>query len=344
LERGWGAQVKGFTICETQATTIRVKVAWKIRSRRISGALRDFDLMTASQMTIPAMLDALASEEEGLPWPAIQFARENWEEVGPALIDVLNAFVEKKDCSERAHDILFFALPLMMEKRETKAFASLARLARDADPLFDILGEGVEPLMHRIFAGVFDGDVDRLWSIIESPHGDSMVRGAALQAYAWLLFSKGAPMEGAEARFARAFETLEPKDADPVWVELAMTAATLNMMSIVPLMRIACRKGYIPARIIRMKDLEDEFAIGRSDFFRHSREYVRDNGPLDDAFTQMEEWFAVGDDEEGEEEAAGQPQHEFGTPVVNPLRMIGRNDPCPCGSGKKHKKCCGAAV
>lgn len=22
-------------------------------------------------------------------------------------------------------------------------------------------------------------------------------------------------------------------------------------------------------------------------------------------------------------------------------RSIGRNDPCPCGSGKKHKKCCG---
>jgi uncharacterized protein len=23
---------------------------------------------------------------------------------------------------------------------------------------------------------------------------------------------------------------------------------------------------------------------------------------------------------------------------------VGRNDPCPCGSGKKFKKCCGAAV
>jgi hypothetical protein len=22
---------------------------------------------------------------------------------------------------------------------------------------------------------------------------------------------------------------------------------------------------------------------------------------------------------------------------------IGRNDPCPCGSGKKYKKCCGSA-
>jgi preprotein translocase subunit SecA len=32
-------------------------------------------------------------------------------------------------------------------------------------------------------------------------------------------------------------------------------------------------------------------------------------------------------------------------PPVEPIRAekkeIGRNDPCPCGSGKKYKKCCG---
>ena len=28
--------------------------------------------------------------------------------------------------------------------------------------------------------------------------------------------------------------------------------------------------------------------------------------------------------------------------VVNESPKIGRNDPCPCGSGKKYKKCCGA--
>jgi uncharacterized protein YecA (UPF0149 family) len=27
-------------------------------------------------------------------------------------------------------------------------------------------------------------------------------------------------------------------------------------------------------------------------------------------------------------------------PARNPWRHIGRNDPCPCGSGKKAKKCC----
>ena len=25
----------------------------------------------------------------------------------------------------------------------------------------------------------------------------------------------------------------------------------------------------------------------------------------------------------------------------NPIVKVGRNDPCPCGSGKKYKRCCG---
>ena len=30
----------------------------------------------------------------------------------------------------------------------------------------------------------------------------------------------------------------------------------------------------------------------------------------------------------------------LGAPHREPLRKVGRNDPCPCGSGKKFKKCC----
>jgi len=28
-------------------------------------------------------------------------------------------------------------------------------------------------------------------------------------------------------------------------------------------------------------------------------------------------------------------------PIIRSTSKIGRNDPCPCGSGKKYKKCCG---
>ena len=33
------------------------------------------------------------------------------------------------------------------------------------------------------------------------------------------------------------------------------------------------------------------------------------------------------------------PAEQFG-PITNAGPRIGRNDPCPCGSGKKYKKCC----
>ncbi|MAK47482.1 MAG: hypothetical protein CMI24_09615 [Opitutae bacterium] len=35
---------------------------------------------------------------------------------------------------------------------------------------------------------------------------------------------------------------------------------------------------------------------------------------------------------------------KIATPVVRDAPKVGRNDPCPCGSGKKYKKCCGAGV
>jgi preprotein translocase subunit SecA len=36
----------------------------------------------------------------------------------------------------------------------------------------------------------------------------------------------------------------------------------------------------------------------------------------------------------------GGPAKEAVTPTHRQTDKIGRNDPCPCGSGKKYKKCC----
>ena len=45
----------------------------------------------------------------------------------------------------------------------------------------------------------------------------------------------------------------------------------------------------------------------------------------------------------GAEEAMQAALASKGTPVRREEPKVGRNDPCPCGSGKKYKKCCGAA-
>jgi preprotein translocase subunit SecA len=52
-------------------------------------------------------------------------------------------------------------------------------------------------------------------------------------------------------------------------------------------------------------------------------------------------------------ESRAQQEQVANTPVGQPARpstvrrvqpKVGRNDPCPCGSGKKYKRCCGAAT
>ena len=43
----------------------------------------------------------------------------------------------------------------------------------------------------------------------------------------------------------------------------------------------------------------------------------------------------------GEMAAAAQPKSDKASTVKRDAPKVGRNDPCPCGSGKKYKKCCG---
>src|SRR5437867_516432 len=40
--------------------------------------------------------------------------------------------------------------------------------------------------------------------------------------------------------------------------------------------------------------------------------------------------------------SGGSPLLKKSAPAAPVIQKIGRNDPCPCGSGKKYKKCCGA--
>lgn len=54
---------------------------------------------------------------------------------------------------------------------------------------------------------------------------------------------------------------------------------------------------------------------------------------------QMKKWMKEHEAELRAENATGVQKVET---VVHDGPRIGRNDPCPCGSGKKYKKCCGA--
>jgi preprotein translocase subunit SecA len=67
--------------------------------------------------------------------------------------------------------------------------------------------------------------------------------------------------------------------------------------------------------------------------------------PREQAFEFRHEEFRGFDAPEEEEVAAvaGERHGEAHQPFVREQRKVGRNEPCPCGSGKKYKHCCGRA-
>jgi len=64
--------------------------------------------------------------------------------------------------------------------------------------------------------------------------------------------------------------------------------------------------------------------------------------PFADAIEELSGWY--GYIEEGQHEEEGKCRRGFtelqGEQAVSPYKKVGRNDLCPCGSGKKFKKYC----
>jgi uncharacterized protein YchJ len=80
------------------------------------------------------------------------------------------------------------------------------------------------------------------------------------------------------------------------------------------------------------KELQDDvvtsLAVGFARSYRHFAEARRENAD------------AVYDDVLEDEDLD---EVYYPDTYVRSAPKVGRNDPCPCGSGKKFKKCCGAA-
>ena len=79
-------------------------------------------------------------------------------------------------------------------------------------------------------------------------------------------------------------------------------------------------------------------------------DWDREYAPFDDTIGELSRWYGfseqyLADRRRFDRYAARQEQParlvaSRKSPMVNPARSVGRNDPCPCGSGLKYKRCC----
>jgi hypothetical protein len=286
--------------------------------------------------SIEDVLRQLASADNKLPRDAMQWALDHWDVAGPRFVALLEAYQTGADRSKQTADVLFFALHLIGEKRETAAFPGLCRLMHDSDGMETVLGDGITETLKRIIISTFDGNVTALKSVIESAATDEYVRDAALTALAYLSRTGGMPDEDMRAYMLHLLAEMQPQAENIIWATWAITVAALGYADFVEEVQGLFTRGFVSRDFMAFRHFTNDLQRTLDDpdrmaGFAHDRV-----APFDDAIGELSRWYAFSE-KRGEDRERWAEQSE---PHRNPLRHVGRNDPCPCGSGKKYKKCC----
>jgi hypothetical protein len=317
-----------------------------IHNRRIQAGLRLED----EPMDPTEILLAL-NDENGLPTEALRAASRRRDEMVPLFLAEIERFCSKGR-SDDDDPALFFAFLLLGEWREKSAYRPLARmLRRPGDDLDAIFGDAIVETAHRIMTQLYDGDPAPFFEICLDPAADQYVRATMFDALA-ILAVRGALSRDALGQFLEsAFDRLQPRAESFVWIGWLEAIEALGLEKLKPSVERAFDEGWADESVMGFEDFERGLAHAIAHPEAPFPSYSSKMDPWDDTIAELSTWHCY--TEEGMKEQARRlagadvesdeewwPSSDRLEPYVNEYKSIGRNDPCPCGSGKKYKKCC----
>jgi Protein of unknown function (DUF1186)/SEC-C motif len=265
------------------------------------------------------------------------------EEAWPRLRSLVERAAEGQWLSRGEVNTLFHGLHILGGGRDSAACRPVLRLLRrPPEHLDELLGIAIGENLAQIIAGVFDAAAEALFALIAEPSIDEYVRDAAFGAATFLTRDGRIDRDLMIAFLVRFNDERPALDGDYGWVGWLEAIALLGLRPLAPLAYQAMRDGRVPPDIFDRDEFESdlrraELEPDNTDGFDLNR-----LGYMEDVLVALDRYdYADGfgpppaDEDPWEDEPL-----ELGDPVINPLRHVGRNDPCPCGSGKKAKKCC----
>lgn len=309
---------------------------------------------------------------------ALRAAVEQREAITPELIAALDRVSANPALyfGQDADSLHLFAIYLLAEFRETRALDAFIRFfsLSDDDAMHKLTGDMVTENGAALLASVCGGDSAPLLRLVHDESADEFVRGAAIDGLLvqsiWGQRSRPAVIADLRGLFASL-----PKPGDPlVWGMLVGAVEDFNALELLPEVRQAFAGDLVEESFIALADIDPEAGHEQGGYLRMSSEesflaFCKRNPPID-TVAECASWLCFGgkdlapydfdddwddddeddwdilddDDEDDVLEALGLTDTPYldlpPAPYIAPPK-VGRNDPCPCGSGKKYKKCCG---
>jgi hypothetical protein len=281
---------------------------------------------------------------------AMQAAIEQREAITPELVRVLESVAAAPaEWAQRQDNMLpLFAIHLLAQFREKAAYPLLVQIVSAPGEIpFDLFGDTITEGLPRVLASVYDGNPAPLHGLVESEQVNEFVRSDALNTLLVLEHTGQRPRAEVVDYFRSLFQGKLQRTPSYAWDGLVCAVADLPAPELLGEVRQAYAEELADTTVAGLDEIERDAAAPRPR--RHDRHCL-----ITDAIAEMEWWAAFHPED-------SPPKHnpQLAEPVSPPSvsesyahtvppqpyvreePKIGRNDPCPCGSGKKYKKCCG---
>lgn len=304
---------------------------------------------------------------DGIPDDALLAARQRRDEVIPHLIALIRretALVRSGEAPSPSSGI-FAALFLLTEFSAKDALpAIMESLSLPNEGPFDLYGDIVTNSMSSVLAELASESSDVIDRLIADPSLNEYVRWEAAQTCLHYVRDGRLTREAAVERLRSHLATALANDDHEIITPLVMDLSNYVPREAMTEIRQAFDRGLVEDFSIDLKSIEDDLADGDT-VWQESLDRCKPTGCAD-AIAELHEWFDetppdswatsdLADDEEWDDlehdlALTHDPDDEYlSGGAEEPMTIhrtqakVGRNDPCPCGSGKKYKKCCGRA-
>lgn len=337
-------------------------------------------MSTETTETIVGDLDGalaeLSSYPSTFPEQALRTVQAHRDAAIPRLIDAIEqATATVASGDEALTDLPFFGLLLLAEFRAKEAWpAILKALALPGDEApFELFGDVITGQLPSIIADYCADSIETIDALVANPSLNEFVRWSAAGAYLRLVrdgrLSREAAVQRLKSALQVAIDNGDHEGATCIVSELYDYAPT----EVLDVIRQAFEQDLVDETVLGLDEIEESIAAGDEHFLRH----LNDCPPtgIEDTVEELRNWYWPGNDsdedfdEDYDDElwdlddnigSSPDVKPSFSWPTANllspvaqpdpyyipaPIRnegpRVGRNDPCPCGSGKKFKKCCG---
>ena len=292
------------------------------------------------------------------PREALKEAINRKDEIVPVLLDALETARNdiKLILDDETYYLPMYAVYLLAQFREKKAYPLVADLVSPPGEIaFDLFGDVITEDLGKILASLSCGDTSLINQLIENPGLNEFVRSAALEALL-VLVARG---EKTRIEIVDYFRTLFhgalEKEYSYVWGKLVSCCYYLHPEELYDEIEQTYATGMADSGLIGFEDIKAAMQRPKEntvDFLNSHNRY----GLIEDTIGRLEHWACF---DSGKKKSSPEindvqtedliealqlaiPGDTGNATIVRDTKKIGRNEPCPCGSGKKYKRCCGA--